>query len=132
MSLVLESITRARYDTANTLEFEIIASLDGAPSGTVFHALGGEYPDVDAACLQWLQTNSPEEQTPDPLITVQNPLARRLERTREFEETLDKINPAWWDSFTQAQKDELAAWRQAWLDYPNTPEATRPIKPDRL
>lgn len=52
---------------------------------------------------------------------------RRNERTEIFSETLDRINPIWYNSLTQQQKDDLSNWRQAWLDYPETE-----IRPDNL
>jgi len=52
---------------------------------------------------------------------------RRNERAEMFAITLDRINPLWYDSLTQQQKDDLSVWRQAWLDYPETE-----IRPDNL
>lgn len=53
--------------------------------------------------------------------------SRRLERRDVFTDTLDKLNWFWASSMTIEQQDEVAAWRQAWLDYPATG-----IKPDML
>jgi hypothetical protein len=46
--------------------------------------------------------------------------SRRNERREEFSKTLDRMNPAWYNSLTDTQKTSLETWRQAWLDYPDT------------
>jgi hypothetical protein len=46
--------------------------------------------------------------------------SRRKERDEEFKETIDRMNPAWYNSLTAAQKTSLETWRQDWLDYPST------------
>lgn len=51
----------------------------------------------------------------------------REERAEVFAATLDIMNPVWYNSLTTEQQTELAAWRQAWLDYPETG-----VKPDDL
>jgi len=51
---------------------------------------------------------------------------RRLERTLVFANTLDIMNTLWFNGLTQTQQDEIATWRQAWLDYPNDLTLTRP------
>ena len=131
MTLQLNRVVGAKYDAGGMLDFELLASVDGAAEGTVFHCLGGDYPDVDAACVEWLASNTPTAYQPVE-ITVNNLDVRRQEREAEFAKTIDKMNPVWWDSFTQTQKDEIAAWRQAWLQYPNSLGATRPVKPSCL
>ena len=131
MTLQLNRVVSARYDAGGRLDFELLASMDGAAEGTVFHCLGGDYPDVDAACVEWLANNTPTAYQPIE-TTVSNLDMRRQERESEFAKTIDKINPIWWDTFTQSQKDEIIAWRQAWLEYPNNLEATRPVKPSYL
>lgn len=55
-------------------------------------------------------------------------LSLRKERDIEFSVTIDRMNPLWWDSLTDATKQEIISWRNTWLDYPTTgvkPE-TRP------
>jgi len=51
---------------------------------------------------------------------------RRLERTLVFSNTLDIMNALWFNGLTQVQQDEIAVWRQAWLDYPSDLTLTRP------
>lgn len=46
--------------------------------------------------------------------------SRRNERREEFSYTLDRMNPAWYNSLTDTQKTSLETWRQEWLDYPET------------
>jgi len=45
---------------------------------------------------------------------------RRAYRSKVFSNTLDKLNPLWYNLLTEQQKLDLAEWRQAWLDYPST------------
>lgn len=52
---------------------------------------------------------------------------RRDERQMKFAQTIDKANHWWEQSLTDAQKAEVATWRQAWLDYPSTG-----VKPDDI
>ena len=131
MTLQLNKVVGAKYDAGGRLDFELLASMDGAAEGTVFHCLGGNYPDVDAACVEWLANNTPTAfQTVE--IATNNLDFRRQDREAEFAKTIDKMNPVWWDTFTQTQKEEITTWRQAWLEYPNHLEATRPVKPSCL
>ena len=52
---------------------------------------------------------------------------RRSERMGMFSQTLDVLNPVWYDTLTEAEKLSIPIWRQAWLDYPETG-----VKPDDL
>ena len=45
---------------------------------------------------------------------------RRAERATAFSTTIDRLNPIWYDGLTDLQKAEIAAWRTAWLNYPET------------
>ena len=67
MTLVLKSITGAKYDQLDRVEFELIASMNGASDGTVFHEINGRHPAVDAACRTWLETNTPSAKDVIPL-----------------------------------------------------------------
>ena len=53
--------------------------------------------------------------------------APRQERLDVFAKTIDRMSPLWYNSLTQQQQEDLATWRQAWLDYPETG-----IRPDDL
>ena len=46
--------------------------------------------------------------------------SRRTERNEEFSQTIDRMNPAWYNGLTDTQKTSLETWRQEWLDYPET------------
>jgi len=61
-----------------------------------------------------------------PLTNEETLLKRREERTIEFSNTLDLMQPLWFSDLTLEQQEGLAAWRQAWLEYPSTG-----IKPER-
>ena len=52
---------------------------------------------------------------------------RREERRRKFANTLDKMNPIWYEELSSTEQDDLREWRQTWLDYPETG-----VKPDDL
>jgi len=58
-----------------------------------------------------------------PIETLQK--YRREDRADVFADTVDRMNPVWYNSLTIEQQTELSTWRQAWLDYPAT--GTRPI-----
>lgn len=45
---------------------------------------------------------------------------RREERDEEFSQTIDMMNPPWYNSLTDTQKSSLETWRQEWLNYPET------------
>ena len=61
-------------------------------------------------------------------IESDNTLAdRREERRRKFANTLDKMNPIWYEELSSTEQDDLREWRQTWLDYPETG-----VKPDDL
>jgi hypothetical protein len=53
---------------------------------------------------------------------------RREERTEEFSQTIDRMNPPWYNSLTDTQKTSVETWRQQWLDYPST--GILPTRPD--
>ena len=52
---------------------------------------------------------------------------RREERRRKFANTIDKMNPIWYEELSSTGQDDLREWRQTWLDYPSTG-----VKPDNL
>lgn len=57
-------------------------------------------------------------------------LSPREEREEIFAQTLDRMNPVWYNSLSDDQRAELSTWRQAWLDYPET--GVRPADLDWL
>ena len=63
----------------------------------------------------------------DTIVPYQEPVSPQQERAEAFSRTLDIMNPVWYNSLTTEQQTELAAWRQAWLDYPETG-----VRPDDL
>ena len=52
---------------------------------------------------------------------------RREERRRKFANTIDKMNPIWFEELSSTEQDDLIEWRQTWLDYPSTG-----VKPNAL
>ena len=45
---------------------------------------------------------------------------RRSERFEVFSRTLDRLNPIWYRELDTTERGEIRAWRQAWLDSPET------------
>ena len=45
---------------------------------------------------------------------------RRYERSKVFSETVDKMNPTWYNSLSDTDKTSLETWRVSWLNYPDT------------
>lgn len=45
---------------------------------------------------------------------------RREDRQEKFANTLDTLNPAWYESLSDDQKARIKAFRDAWLDYTDT------------
>lgn len=44
----------------------------------------------------------------------------RDDRISIFSRTIDMMNPVWYNSLDSTQQNNLATWRQQWLDYPST------------
>ena len=44
---------------------------------------------------------------------------RRQERQLMFSNTIDKMNPIWYNSLTSDQQKRLDTWRTQWLNYPD-------------
>ena len=63
----------------------------------------------------------------DEIESEQTLVDRREERRRKFANTLDKMNPIWFEELSSTEQDDLREWRQTWLDYPSTG-----VKPDAL
>jgi hypothetical protein len=84
----------------------------------------GEKNTYNNAMLQaWLDENTPapyvDTRSAEQLAAeVKN--ERRDKRAKVFATTLDLVNGLWYSALNQLDKDALAAWRQAWLDYPDT------------
>ena len=57
---------------------------------------------------------------------------RRKERTLEFAETIDKLNPIWFDTLTTEQQNDLRTWRQSWLNYPSDLTTNKPARPEGI
>lgn len=84
----------------------------------------GEKNEYNNAMLEaWLAVNTPtpyvDPRTAEQLVEEQKD-ERRQYRSTIFATTLDLVNGIWYESLDQLDKDALAAWRQAWLDYPDT------------
>ena len=86
------------FDDSDTLLGSVTAPIDGPES-----LIGTTYDGVVVASYSENQLQS-----------------RRDEREVMFANTIDRMNPTWYNSLSNAQKAELSTWRQGWLDYPST------------
>ena len=100
-------------DYNGKISFIINANFKGVDYTDLQHSIPSKWPDVDAVCEAWLENNTPSE----PPFDAET--AREARKYR-FENTIDTMNPLWYDSLTATQKTNLATWRQQWLDYPST------------
>lgn len=113
-AFLLNQIHSAKYATNELIVFSVSGSVNGVDFEEIEHYYNPRSRNVtDLLCKAWLETN-----TPTPYQTT--PEDRRQERITVFAKTIDRMNTVWYGSLTDAQKTNLEAWRQAWLDYPET------------
>lgn len=48
------------------------------------------------------------------------PTPPHIIRSQIFAQTIDKMNPMWYNTLSEDQVSRLTSWRQEWLDYPET------------
>tara|TARA_R110002124_G_C8940816_1_gene512678 strand:+ start:1313 stop:1666 length:354 start_codon:yes stop_codon:yes gene_type:complete len=58
------------------------------------------------------------EQLAEPVTPVE--VERRMEREEKFADTVDKMNPMWYQGLTTEEQSDLNNWRLDWLEYPST------------
>ena len=88
--------------------------VDGIITNIIEIPDGASYEDYGAR--EYVSTDSIAES----VLEKQYEDRRRVERDEAFTSTLDILNPLWYDSLLPLQKENLATWRQQWLDYPST------------
>lgn len=66
----------------------------------------------------WIWTNNALARRPETQEEIL--LRRRDERKEIFAFTIDAMSAFWHNSLSSEQQQEIATWRQAWLDYPAT------------
>ena len=119
MTLRITSINSAQYNENGIAIFNVDCGDILSVETRIFNRPNDMY--NDNLLKEWLRTNTPTPYvappTPDP---VDPKVAMRIERTERFRTTLDIMNPVWFNSLTAAQQTNLATWRTAWLDYPET------------
>ena len=133
MTLKIIEVLSARYLMEDHSQIGFMTNCEGF---TDVEALFSDKTDeVNQAnnnlCQAWLDAgNTPTAFVePESTATVLTQAEeRRNDRREEFFYTLDKMNSIWYDSLSSAELSELTAWRTAWLDYPTTPSASRPIR----
>jgi len=55
-------------------------------------------------------------------VTLNVVASRRETRRLVFAQTIDNMNPVWYNSLSDEQKTELQVWRSEWLEFPNDPD----------
>lgn len=118
MILVIEQIHSAREQEDGSVVF--ITTSSGIPDVHSVIQDGEDHADNNEKLRTWLLTN-----TPDPYVETRDfeeleKQSRRLERDQIFRDTIDNINPLWYETLSTQMKSDLAAWRAVWLDYPST------------
>ena len=79
---------------------------------------------VEAGRTEWLESNSEVIIGAD--LTSDEIQLRRSERQELWLITVDKMNPIWYDTLSDEEKESLREWRQAWLDYPTAGDVPSP------
>lgn len=113
-------VNSASYAKDGDIVFDIQAILRTVTYESIEHSIPSHYPEVDKVCKEWLEDNTPAAYE----VTVGD---RRLERKKEFSETIDLMNPFWFGELSEEEMDEIYLWRQQWLDYPET--GVKPVRP---
>jgi len=133
MTSQITSVQSARYDEHNRIVFTVTS---GDVTGVETYIFNRPQDSINDNMLKhWLADNNDSVATyvadPDPIPTPTDQL-RRQDRSEEFAETLDRLNPAWFSTLTTLQQTSINTWRQSWLDYPNDVTLTRPVRPEGI
>ena len=130
MSIKITSVQSATYDANGGVLFTVSV---GDVTGVVVPIFNRPKDKRNDDILRaWLaDTNNSVAAYVAPPTPAPTPfdVTRREERREEFANTLDRMNPLWHNSLTSAQQAQLATWRTAWLNYPNSEANTRPSLP---
>ena len=134
MTSRITSVQSAKYDEHNRAVFTVTV---GDITDVETYIFNRPQDAVNDSLLRkWLadENNSVAAYVPDPEpIPDPRDITRRNDRQEEFANTLDRLNPIWYNSLTTEQRTELATWRTAWLDYPEaSEETTRPVRPEGI
>jgi hypothetical protein len=132
MTLKITSIQSAKYVENNQIEFTVTCGNIADVVTKIFNTTRDRENDV---ILQtWINEGNAVSAyvAPDDPDPVSFSDLRRKERQEEFSWTIDKLNPMYYNSLTSEQQAELTTWRQAWLDYPNDENNTKPNLPEGI
>ena len=127
MTIVITEVRNARSLGSDNLLMEV--EINHPQHGWIPYGVNpaDTDPTIDnAEVMALIGSNFAAYVAPDPVIP-DTPENRRLERTEEFSQTLDKLNASWWDSLTDTEKTEVNTYRASWLDYPST--GVKPTRP---
>jgi len=132
MTLEITSVQSAKYTSDNEIEFTVTCGDFTEVVTRIFNTTRDQ--SNDAILQAWVDAGNSigEYVAPVPPAPVPFSDLRRIERSKEFSWTIDNLNPMYYDSLTSEQQTELATWRQAWLDYPNDENNTKPILPEGI
>lgn len=133
MTSQITSIQSAKYDEYNRIVFTVTVGIITGVETYIFERPQDRANDI--LLKAWLADSSntvaayvaPPEPTPELFDEL-----RRADRSEEFTNTIDRMNPTWYNSLTETQQTSLATWRTEWLDYPNNEDNTRPVRPEGI
>lgn len=132
MTLEITSVQSAKYTSDNEIEFTVTCGDITEVVTRIFNTTRDQ--SNDAILQAWVDAGNsigeyvaPEAQEPEHFSEL-----RRKERAEEFSWTIDNLNPLYYNSLTAEKQAELATWRQAWLNYPNDENNTKPILPEGI
>jgi hypothetical protein len=117
MSLIINEIISHTPISEDKTHFVVNAVFDGSLMEGLVHSVPSPFTFADSVCLAWLEAgnNTLTEASPNLILE-----SRRAERKGVFSETLDVMNPLWYEGLSVQEKADVSTWRQEWLDYPST------------
>jgi hypothetical protein len=132
MTLQITSVQSAKYTSDNQIEFTVTCGDITEVVTRIFNRPKDQ--DNDNLLQAWINDGNTISAyvAPEAPDTIPFSDLRRIERGEEFSWTIDKLNPMYYNSLTSEQQAELTTWRQAWLDYPNDENNTKPILPEDI
>lgn len=86
--------------------------------GTVLNTFAGDVKERYLGTTWGDQIVYSVEQLAEPVTPVE--VERRMEREEKFADTVDKMNPMWYQGLTTEEQSALNNWRVGWLEYPST------------
>jgi len=128
MTLQITNVKSAQYDSDGVAIFKVDCG-DIATDTKIFNS-GSRDAANDAILQAWLDAGNVVSAYVPPVLqqdaTTED--LRRVDRAREFSQTIDTMNNFWYEDLSEAEKVQISVWRELWLDYPTDASATRPVR----